>query len=93
MIARARCGSSNERIRSSPSASSGSNIETPARKPRSIRRGSEPMKVGVVTIRSSNTTQLTHRWCPSICQPHGSSPPATGEPKIDTKYGHSPKAS
>ena len=90
-IARPRCEASNDRIRSSPSASSGSNSDVPASGPWRTRRGSAPMNVGVITIRPSNTIVLTHRWCPSICQPHGS--PSSGEPKTETKYGHSPNAS
>jgi hypothetical protein len=49
------------------------------------------MKVGVSTIWSPITVQLTQMWWLSICQAQGS--PLAGSPKIETKYGHSPNSS
>ena len=82
---------SSDRIRSRPTCCSGANTSMPANGPEVTLHGSEPMNVGVRTISSPNTKQLTLRWWPSNCHPHGSS--ADGVPKIDTKYGHSPNSS
>ena len=52
--------------------SSASKTRVPAYGPEVAATGSEPMNIGVSTTWSPSTRQLTMRWWPSICQPHGS---------------------
>ena len=63
----------------------------PAYVPDSAITGSDPMNIGVRTIRSPSTKPLTIRWWPSICQPHGSV--SEGVPNRLIQYIHSPSSS
>ena len=72
-----------DRINARPFSCSSSNIRVPAYFPLSATIGSAPRNVGVITTWSPSTRQLTIRWWPSICQPHGSD--SDGVPKIERK--------